>query len=118
MGAKKKPSAVTGAFLVSLLFALLTFTVNVSATTYPDRTEATIFGGHVKATLTYNKDRSPHYTAVGDTITVTTTLEKLDDIPLGEEFNQTSIITLFPDKTQGLVLKGEPTFTFTNKKRG
>lgn len=118
VGTKKKPSAVIGAFLVSLLFALLTFTVNVSATTYPDRTEATIFGGHVKATLTYNKDRSPHYTAVGDTITVTTTLEKLDDIPLEEEFNQTSIITLFPDKTQGLALKGEPTFTFTNKKTG
>lgn len=114
MDTQKKRSAATFAILTSILvaFSLLVLTVNVSATTYPEQTEATIFGGHVKATLTYAKDRSPHYTAVGDTVTVTTTLEKLDNVDLHNQFEQSSVILLFPDKTQGLALKGEPTFTY------
>lgn len=69
----------------------------------------------MKATIAYEKDHSPYYTAVGDTVTVNTTLEKLDDGVLPESFNQSSMLVLFPDETQGLKLEGEPTFIY---KRG
>ena len=103
-------------FLASLLFtfSLLAITVNASATTYPDRTEATIFGGHVKASIAYEKDHSANYTTIGDTVTVTTTLEKLDNTVLTDKFKQTSVIILFPDEKQGLRLKGEPVFAYRN----
>ncbi|EGO2659812.1 hypothetical protein IV451_01730 [Enterococcus faecalis] len=91
------------------------FSGNVLAADYPDNQEATILGGHVKATIAYEKDHSPYYTAVGDTVTVNTTLEKLDDGVLPESFNQSSMLVLFPDETQGLKLEGEPTFIY---KRG
>ncbi len=91
------------------------FSGNVLAADYPDNQEATILGDHVKATIAYEKDHSPYYTAVGDTVTVNTTLEKLDDGVLPESFNQSSMLVLFPDETQGLKLEGEPTFIY---KRG
>ncbi|WP_025187273.1 hypothetical protein [Enterococcus faecalis] len=91
------------------------FSGNVLAADYPDNQEATILGGHVKATIAYEKNHSPYYTAVGDTVTVNTTLEKLDDGVLPESFNQSSMLVLFPDETQGLKLEGEPTFIY---KRG
>ena len=102
---------LTCAIFISLIF----FSGNVLAADYPDNQEATILGGHVKATIAYEKDHSPYYTAVGDTVTVNTTLEKLDDGVLPESFNQSSMLVLFPDETQGLKLEGEPTFIY---KRG
>ena len=102
---------LTCAIFISLIF----FSGNVLAADYPDNQEATILGGHVKATIAYEKDHSPYYTAVWDTVTVNTTLEKLDDGVLPESFNQSSMLVLFPDETQGLKLEGEPTFIY---KRG
>ena len=98
-----------------MFISLIFFSGNVLAADYPDNQEATILGGHVKATIAYEKDHSPYYTAVGDTVTVNTTLEKLDDGVLPESFNQSSMLVLFPDETQGLKLEGEPTFIY---KRG
>ncbi|EGO7660716.1 hypothetical protein FRO35_002378 [Enterococcus faecalis] len=101
--------------MCAIFISLIFFSGNVLAADYPDNQEATIFGGHVKATIAYEKDHSPYYTAVGDTVTVNTTLEKLDDGVLPESFNQSSMLVLFPDETQGLKLEGEPTFIY---KRG
>ena len=50
--------------------------------------ETNIYDGHVKAKITYEKSGNPDYTAVGDTITVTTTLEKLDDGVLADNYKQ------------------------------
>ncbi|EGO5072420.1 hypothetical protein NG859_00615 [Enterococcus faecalis] len=101
--------------MCAIFISLIFFSGNVLAADYPDNQEATILGGHVKATIAYEKDHSPYYTAVGDTVTVNTTLEKLDDGVLPESFNQSSMLVLFPDETQGLKLEGEPTFIY---KRG
>lgn len=103
------------ALMCAIFISLIFFSGNVLAADYPDNQEATILGGHVKATIAYEKDHSPYYTAVGDTVTVNTTLEKLDDGVLPESFNQSSMLVLFPDETQGLKLEGEPTFIY---KRG
>lgn len=101
--------------MCAIFISLIFFSGNVLAADYPDNQEATILGDHVKATIAYEKDHSPYYTAVGDTVTVNTTLEKLDDGVLPESFNQSSMLVLFPDETQGLKLEGEPTFIY---KRG
>lgn len=101
--------------MCAIFISLIFFSGNVLAADYPDNQEATILGGHVKATIAYEKDHSSYYTAVGDTVTVNTTLEKLDDGVLPESFNQSSMLVLFPDETQGLKLEGEPTFIY---KRG
>ncbi|CAM2981061.1 hypothetical protein [Enterococcus faecalis] len=101
--------------MCAIFISLIFFSGNVLAADYPDNQEATILGGHVKATIAYEKNHSPYYTAVGDTVTVNTTLEKLDDGVLPESFNQSSMLVLFPDETQGLKLEGEPTFIY---KRG
>lgn len=101
--------------MCAIFISLIFFSGNVLAADYPDNQEATILGGHVKSTIAYEKDHSPYYTAVGDTVTVNTTLEKLDDGVLPESFNQSSMLVLFPDETQGLKLEGEPTFIY---KRG
>ncbi|EGP4779345.1 hypothetical protein I6F22_001447 [Enterococcus faecium] len=94
-------------------FSVIFQSTEVSAeANYPEIPEATIFDGHVKASISYDKDRSPNYTAVGDTVTVTTTLEKLDDGVLPDKYKQSSVVILFPDETQGLQLKGEPTFQY------
>lgn len=98
--------------MCAIFISLIFFLGNVLAADYPDNQEATILGGHVKATIAYEKDHSPYYTAVGDTVTVNTTLEKLDDGVLPESFNQSSMLVLFPDETQGLKLEGEPTFIY------
>lgn len=98
--------------MCAIFISLIFFSGNVLAADYPDNQEATILGGHVKATIAYEKDHSPYYTAVGDTVTVNTTLEKLDDGVLPESFNQSSMLVLFPDETQGLKLEGEPTFIY------
>ena len=98
--------------MCGIFISLIFFSGNVLAADYPDNQEATILGGHVKATIAYEKDHSPYYTAVGDTVTVNTTLEKLDDGVLPESFNQSSMLVLFPDETQGLKLEGEPTFIY------
>lgn len=112
----KKFFATNCLVLMCVIFiSLIFFSGNVLAADYPDNQEATILGGHVKATIAYEKDHSPYYTAVGDTVTVNTTLEKLDDGVLPESFNQSSMLVLFPDETQGLKLEGEPTFIY---KRG
>ncbi len=94
-------------------FSVIFQSTEVSAeANYPEIPEATIFDGHVKASISYDKDRSPNYTAVGDTVTVTTTLEKLDDGVLPDKYKQSSVVILFPDETQGLQLKGEPEFKY------
>lgn len=94
-------------------FSVIFQSTEVSAeANYPEIPEATIFDGHVKASISYEKDRSPSYTAVGDTVTVTTTLEKLDEGVLSDKYKQSSVVILFPDETQGLQLKGEPTFQY------
>lgn len=98
--------------MCAIFISLIFFSENVLAADYPDNQEATILGDHVKATIAYEKDHSPYYTAVGDTVTVNTTLEKLDDGVLPESFNQSSMLVLFPDETQGLKLEGEPTFVY------
>ncbi|WP_369670145.1 hypothetical protein [Enterococcus lactis] len=94
-------------------FSVIFQSTEVSAeANYPEIPEATIFDGHVKASISYEKDRSPNYTAVGDTVTVTTTLEKLDEGVLPDKYKQSSVVVLFPDKTQGLQLNGEPEFKY------
>lgn len=94
-------------------FSVIFQSTEVSAeANYPEIPEATIFDGHVKASISYDKDRSPNYTAVGDTVTVTTTLEKLDNGVLPDKYKQSSVVILFPDETQGLQLKGEPEFKY------
>ncbi|HGH4039933.1 hypothetical protein [Enterococcus sp. C76] len=94
-------------------FSVIFQSTEVSAeANYPEIPEATIFDGHVKASISYDKDHSPSYTAVGDTVTVTTTLEKLDEGVLSDKYKQSSVVILFPDETQGLQLKGEPTFQY------
>ena len=55
-------------------FSVIFQSTEVSAeANYPEIPEATIFDGYVKASISYDKDHSPNYTAVGDTVTVTTT---------------------------------------------
>ncbi len=76
--------------------------------------ETNIYDGHVKAKITYEKSGNPDYTAVGDTITVTTTLEKLDDGVLADNYKQSSLVCIFPDQNQALQLLEEPTLTYTH----
>lgn len=99
-------------FFICVLGSICFHSIEVSAADYTEVSEGPILGGHVKASISYKKDHSPHYTAVGDTVTVTTTLEKLDDGVLPDQFKQSSVFVLFPDKTQGLELQGEPEFKY------
>ncbi|ELZ1276256.1 hypothetical protein EGW67_11000 [Enterococcus faecium] len=103
---------VLGLFFIGAFSVIFQSTEVSAEANYPEIPEATIFDGHVKASISYDKDHSPSYTAVGDTVTVTTTLEKLDDGVLPDKYRQSSVVILFPDETQGLQLKGEPTFQY------
>ncbi|EKG9126895.1 MULTISPECIES: hypothetical protein [Enterococcus] len=99
-------------FFICVLGSIFFHSIEVSAADYTEVSEGPILGGHVEASISYKKDHSPHYTAVGDTVTVTTTLEKLDDGALPDQYKQSSVLMLFPDKTQGLELQGEPEFKY------
>lgn len=96
-------------FLITLFFSTTSVLADV---TYPEKTEGLIFDGHVKATISYTKDHAPNYTAVGDKITVTTTLEKQDEGILPDVYKQSSVVILYPEETQGLKLFGDPAFTY------
>ncbi|EOS8057093.1 MAG TPA: hypothetical protein DEQ57_07170 [Enterococcus sp.] len=96
-------------FLITLFFSTTSVLADV---TYPEKTEGLIFDGHVKATISYSKDHAPNYTAVGDKITVTTTLEKQDEGILPDVYKQSSVVILYPEETQGLKLFGDPAFTY------
>jgi hypothetical protein len=96
------------------LFAVTTLLTSQSvyAASWPvNQSESTILGGHVQAKLTYTKDHSPDFTSVGDIVTVTTELTKLDDGPLDDSFDQSSMVILYPDENQGLELIGQPTYS-------
>lgn len=96
-------------FLITLFFSTTSVLADV---TYAEKTEGLIFDGHVKATISYTKDHAPNYTAVGDKITVTTTLEKQDEGILPDVYKQSSVVILYPEETQGLKLFGDPAFTY------
>ena len=104
--------SVLGLFFLCVFGSICFHAVDVSAADYTEISEGPILGGHVEASISYKKDHSPNYTAVGDTVTVTTTLEKLDDGALPDQYKQSSVFMLFPDKTQGLQLQGEPEFRY------
>lgn len=100
-----------GLFLLGILFN----SQQVSAADWPtNESESDILGGHVHAKLMFEKDNSQEYTAVGDTVTVTTELTKLDDIPLDESYDQSSMVILYPNVEQGLELIGQPTYMIKN----
>ncbi|MGS6419493.1 hypothetical protein [Enterococcus lactis] len=103
---------VLGLFFLCVFGSICFHAVDVSAADYTEISEGPILGGHVEASISYKKDHSPNYTAVGDTVTVTTTLEKVDDGALPDQYKQSSVLMLFPDKTQGLELQGEPEFKY------
>ncbi|MEY8445209.1 hypothetical protein AALA44_03260 [Enterococcus ratti] len=111
---KKFPFATQFIIIASLgIVGLFACSSHAAAANYPDNQTADILGGHVQAAISYKKNNSPNYTAIGDTVTVTTTLEKLDNGVLPPIFNQSSMLILFPDETQGLKLEGEPSFVYT-----
>ena len=73
----KKLLFLVAYFALFSLFQLGFSTKSVVADSWPDgQSEADIYGGHIHAKITYVKDGNPNYTAIGDTITVTTVLEK------------------------------------------
>lgn len=109
----KKLLFLVAYFALFSLFQLAFSTKSVVADSWPDgQSEADIYGGHIHAKITYVKDGNPNYTAIGDTITVTTVLEKKDDTNLEEEYKQSTLVTVFPDKEQGLELLGEPELVY------
>lgn len=109
----KKLVFLVAYFALFSLFQLAFSTKSVVADSWPDgQSEADIYGGHIHAKITYVKDGNPNYTAIGDTITVTTVLEKKDDTNLEEEYKQSTLVTVFPDKEQGLELLGEPELVY------
>jgi hypothetical protein len=103
---------ILGIFLGLFAVNILLGTKPVYAANWPvNQSEDDILGGHVHAKLTFSKDNSQDYTAVGDIVTVTTELTKLDDGPLADSFDQSSMVILYPDESQGLELLGQPTYT-------
>lgn len=113
---EKKRSLFLLLFLIiaGILGLLITDTTVFADSIFSGISETDVLDGHIHAKLDYKKEGSSSYTAVGDIVTVTTTLVKNDEGVLPEEFKDSILISLFPDEKQGLQLLGEPELTYTH----